>query len=322
MPLNEAYKRIKPSIVAFICKYVPVRDPSDPPPTFYPILGTGVIVREDGVIATNAHVVRALNAAWRPPDLPSGENHVAALLLHQTDQGIVEIPLEIAGVAVLSAFQPGKVYYGPPGGPDLAFVHVRARGLPTAEIDVETVPDEGAEVATAGYPMGRDALDAPGWVHQLTPTLQRGIISAVLPFPCPAPHAFALNVMVQGGASGSPVFSCDSGAVLGLVYAGLFDSTPAADGRGLCRVPTNISYVVPSHYLVFCMERLKNVKEMQPSPNAKTLDELMASGTFKNVFDEGRMWVRRQAEPPAADDTVVKVAKLATEEDPAEPEGQ
>jgi len=29
--------------------------------------------------------------------------------------------------------------------------------------------EEGLEVATAGYPMGTDALTAPGYLHQVTP---------------------------------------------------------------------------------------------------------------------------------------------------------
>ena len=78
----------------------------------------------------------------------------------------------------------------PPAGPDLAFVPVKARGLPAVALDGPEAIDEGTEVATAGFPMGTDALMAPGWIHQVTPTLQRGIISAVLPFPCPTPHAY------------------------------------------------------------------------------------------------------------------------------------
>src|SRR5260370_8790405 len=90
-------------------------------------------------------------------------------------------------------------------------------------------------------------LTAPGWIHQVTPTLQRGIISAVLPFTCTTPHAYAINVMVQGGASGSPVFLSESGEVIGVLYAGLNDPRVTLLTPDLYTVPTNIRYVVPSH---------------------------------------------------------------------------
>src|ERR1035437_9512661 len=72
MSIVEAYKLVKPSIVAFVLKYIPVFDKGAPPPHFPVILGTVFVVREDGVIATNAHVVRAFQNAFRPPDAPKG----------------------------------------------------------------------------------------------------------------------------------------------------------------------------------------------------------------------------------------------------------
>jgi hypothetical protein len=51
------------------------------------------------------------------------------------------------------------------------------------------------------------------------PPLQAGIISATLPFPGTRPHGYLINVMIQGGASGSPVFLSDSGTVIGAVYS-------------------------------------------------------------------------------------------------------
>src|SRR5260370_38364128 len=102
--------------------------------------------------------------------------------------------------------------------------------------------------------MGTPALTAPGSVHQLSPFLQRGIISAVLPFPCQAPHSFVINLMRLGGASGSPVFLTDSPRVIGILNAGLLDAAltvgqgqngPAA--IGVTQTPTNFSYVVPAN---------------------------------------------------------------------------
>jgi hypothetical protein len=109
--------------------------------------------------------------------------------------------------------------------------------------------EEGEEVATAGFPMGTDLLTVPGRLHQISPTLQTGIVSAVHPFPCTTPHGFTIDVMVQGGASGSPVFNIQTGEVLGAIYSGIFDSEEGQYGS-LLQHKTNYTYCVSSHFFV------------------------------------------------------------------------
>jgi S1-C subfamily serine protease len=314
MGISAAYKLVKQSIVAFTLKYIPVYDDQTPPPPFPTILGTGFVVREDGVIATNAHVVRAFQKAPRPPDAPRDEWPVRAIMLRMTDQGVMEIPLEVIGVGMISGFNPGKVYYGPKDGPDIAFVHVKARGLPAVQIDRTTFVEEGMELVTAGFPMGTDALTAPGWLHQLTPTLQRGIVSAVLPFACPTPHGYSINLMSQGGASGSPVFSCETGAVIGVLYGGLNDIALTLRGKDPYKVPTNITYVVPSHYLINAMAEFAKHPDMQLPPDAKTVEEMIAQATIKNVFEDGRDWAIRKVDAKAEEKRMTEIVRV----DPAD----
>ncbi len=142
--------------------------------------------------------------------------------------------------------------------------------------------------------MGTDALMAPGWIHQLTPTLQRGIVSAVLPFPCSTPHAYSVNVMVQGGASGSSVFLCDTGAVVGVLYAGLNDYALTLKNKDLHLVPTNISYVVPSHYLTKSLEAFLKMENMRPPSDAKSIDEMLKNAEFRNFLEKGRDWITKK----------------------------
>lgn len=310
MGISSSYKLVKSSVVAFVAKYVPVYDEKTGPPPFPPILGTGFVIREDGVIATNAHVVRAFKRIQIPPDAPKDEWPVRALMFKQIDQGMVEIPLEILGVAMIGEFSTGPAYYGPKKGPDLAFVHVKARGLPPVQIDSRSVIDEGTEIATAGFPMGTDALVAPGWIHQLTPTLQRGIVSAVLPFPCPTPHAYSVNIMAQGGASGSPVFLCDTGAVVGVLYAGLNDYALTLKNKDVHRVPTNISYVVPSHYLTNSLGGFLKMEDMRLPPDAKTIDEMLKNAEFRNILEKGRDWVTKKVDPKAEAERVSEITRL------------
>jgi hypothetical protein len=196
---------------------------------------------------------------------------------------------------------------------------VKARGLPTVTLDGGVV-EEGMEVATAGFPMGTDALIAPGWIHQMTPTLQRGIVSAVLPFVCPTPHAYAVNIMVQGGASASPVFISESGQVIGVLYAGLNDRAVtfrnATGDSGdvpepiFYSVPTNISYVVPSHYIRNALGTLSEQLPGFATPSdAKTIEEMVQNAQFNNAL-HGRQWHLREVDPQSEAQRVSTLSRV------------
>ncbi len=147
--------------------------------------------------------------------------------------------------------------------------------------------------------MGTDALTAPGWLHQVAPTLQKGIISAVLPFVCPTPHAYSVNIMTQGGASGSPVFLSETGAVVGVLYGALQNFQSSLRGEDIYKVPTNISYVVPSHYIIHALNEVSKLPEMQPHPEALTIEDMIKQKKKVNVVEEGRGWMFRQVDPQA-----------------------
>ena len=290
MSLIESYEKVKPTIIAFTPKFHPVYNKNEPLPEFLPIFGTGFVI-DDGIVVTNDHVVKAIPKLPKPRDCPSGIWPVNCLLLHFIpEKGLATVSLEVLGVFGISHMKHGENYYGPPK-PDVAFVHVKMRNLSKANVkyDLKEIK-EGRDVATAGFPMGTETLTAPGYLHQLTPTLQKGIISAVLPFQCETPHALMINVMVQGGASGSPVFLPESGDVIGVLYASLEDKRSSLSAlpqkyrkdiehldpschSHLFTAPTNISYVVPAHYIEKMLQGVKEQTNFEFPDDTLTLEE-------------------------------------------------
>lgn len=80
---------------------------------------------------------------------------------------------------------------------------------------------EGTPVGILGFPQGLswpakfDSRDQA----QMTPLLQTGVISGILPFSgLPKPDNFVLDLFVNSGSSGSPLF-LENGDVVGVVYA-------------------------------------------------------------------------------------------------------
>jgi hypothetical protein len=271
--LKESYQIVGKSIVAIAIKR-PSQQPSQDCPI---IIGTGFVVA-DGLVATNHHVVRQAEQLQALPEMVQGEWPVMAVLFHLLPgKGMCQLEMEVLGAFVVEVFEPGGYYYGPEK-PDLGFFHINMRGLPSLSVCAELegiVP--GTQVATAGFPMGTTALRAPGYVHQVTPTLQQGIVSAVLPFPCKNPHALMLNLMSQGGASGSPIFLPDRPDVVGVLYGGLQETYRAQvqGGDVPYNVPTNFTYCVAGHYLQAALANITKQPELQLTDSSPHFDKAM-----------------------------------------------
>jgi len=194
------------------------------------------------------------------------------------------VHMNIVGVAGISAMKTGEYYYGPQV-PDIGFIAVDVVNLTPLLLTPNLKFREGDSIAIAGFPLGTDTLRAPGWLHQLTPTLQTGIISAILPFPCDNPHAILLDVMAKGGSSGSPVFHCESGDVVGMVYGGINEQLILNGGSGgalFYRNPTTLTLAVPSHFLVNTLSLLLKEGKIF-SWNSKPID-------LRNIILDETKW--------------------------------
>ena len=169
-------------------------------------------------------------------------------MCHQPARPIVDglegaaIYLGISRIAPVERFgtEPAGTYYGEEL-PDLAFLQLNVRDLPSLEIEAgQNIIRAGVPVAYSGYPLGGGLVlhledrTAP-IVVQAMPFVRQGIVSSVHPFPCPSPHGFTIDASSQGGASGSPIFLIDRPAVIGMLYA-------AVDG-------TNLTFALPGFLL-------------------------------------------------------------------------
>ncbi len=268
---QEKYPAFRPSIVAIASRVG--RAPDLPE-----IFGTGFIVREDGLIMTCKHVVDHIPRLPRYKGAPAGQWPAVVIHLHLIpNKGMAIVPLEIVGYATVR-IEGMRIYLGTEI-PDVSLIRVNTIGLPALSIQGGPYI-EGSTIFLAGFPMGTRTLRAPGWAHQFTPTLQHGIISAVLPFPCDNPHALLLECITEGGASGSPVFSEATGDVMGIVYAGIPELYGVKIGTGTFRypVPTAHTLAVPGHLLRDVVAGIDSNEEFKRHDlsSAPTLSQVIA----------------------------------------------
>lgn len=285
MSLSEIYNRVRSSIVAFVPKYFKI-DPQEPKtPALPSIFGTGFIFREDGLIATNNHVLTVFDQVLRDPNNPK-EWPVLVMLFTPSEKGMLQIPLEVLNRGGISKIEHKKEIenHYKISTPDLGYVQVKAKGLPVLELENSECLVEGMEIATAGFPMGENLLVEGERLKQVTPIVQKGIVSSVLPFPSKNNTGFMINVMSQGGASGSPVFLPESGKVIGILFARVYDSEKTAKGDWV-RVPTNFSYCVPSNYLKHMMENHLPKLQLELPADTISLGEIFKKSKQIDILD-------------------------------------
>lgn len=250
---------------------------SNAPPPAPIIVGTGFVVDEDGLIATNRHVLEELER-W------PGEYNFVALLHHSESEAggkfVSVVFRKLIGTFWLGSFaQSGRSSLE--SNSDLALAVIDVRGLMALNVRPDSHSlQPGVEVISVSFPRGKVSLlphrrEIPSPFH---PFARRGIISSVLPYPCDEPETFTVDISPEGAASGSPICSADDGAVLGVLYGG-YDGTP-------------VTYGVPGYLLA---SAIASVHE-QWEPN---LDLPLLSETVQREIDEP---VERPIEAPVKTD--------------------
>jgi hypothetical protein len=176
-----------------------------------------------GIAVTNNHVIKAL--AQLPKPVGTKESPAFAILTTEIEHTSGQhqmgtLFIDIKGYNEIQSFVPDGTFYSE-SLPDFGFVQLQVCDVPVLPLaEQANILRTGTEIATAGFPLGTSGLTFYEKVCQLTPFLRRGIISSVLPFPCPQPHGFTIDIMSQGGASGSPIFLLHEPVALGILHAG------------------------------------------------------------------------------------------------------
>jgi S1-C subfamily serine protease len=185
MNLTEVIRKVSPSVVAFGSRLSTSKD--DVAPGFPPIIGTGFIVDERGMVLTNQHVIDAIEKVpplarivmlFPQPKSVSGQTMFGVVLR------------KIRAINSISSFESSGPYFGE-ARPDFGFVQIDIQGLPAMEVCGESnVLEVGREVATLGFPMGQVPLTPydQGKASQISAFARRGIISSVLPCACADPQ--------------------------------------------------------------------------------------------------------------------------------------
>jgi serine protease Do len=224
--LPDTIDRIKPAVVA-VGTLQSTRSPA------FAFRGTGFVVGDGNLVATNAHVL--------PKVLDNEVNET--LVIAVPGAGGEPQTRSATSLAV-------------DGEHDIALLRISGPPLPALALRSGATVREGALAAFTGFPLG-GALG-------LSPVTHRAMVSALTPIAIPGPSAqhlneklvrrlksgsfsvFQLDATAYPGNSGSPLYDVDSGEVIGIINMVYVKGTKEA----AMSQPSGISFALPIRFLV------------------------------------------------------------------------
>ena len=225
--------QVKASIVA-VGTFERLRNPQ------FSFAGTGFVVGDGLLVATNEHVV--------PRTLNNDRGESIAVAIPAADSTVQIRPARRAAAD---------------GASDLALLRIEGKPLPALTLGDAQAVREGDWYLFTGFPIGS--------VLGLFPVTHRAMIAAVTPIAIPAARAdqldarvarrlnagsfpvFQLDATAYPGNSGSPVYDPESGDVLGIVNMAFVKGTKEA----VLTQPSGICYAVPAKYLQLLLDKAR-----------------------------------------------------------------
>ncbi|PKM12000.1 MAG: serine protease [Gammaproteobacteria bacterium HGW-Gammaproteobacteria-3] len=223
---------LKSGVVA-VGTFMPTRNPRGV------FLGTGFVVGNGSLVATNAHVL--------PKSLDAAHREEMAIFVRRSGKSEMAYVKQVAIDSVH----------------DVAILKLSGSGrLPPLKLGVVGHVQEGRLYAFTGYPIGM--------VLGLYPVTHRGIVSAITPMAIPQlstrqlnpkmikrlrhPYnVFQLDATAYPGNSGSPLYDVESGEVVGIINKVFVKESKEA----VLSNPSGITYAIPINHLQDLLKTLK-----------------------------------------------------------------
>jgi len=222
--LADLVDQVRPAVVGVGTAYPQRQETGGKPP--YQLAGTGFAVADGQLIVTNYHVI--------PEELDWARRQSLAIFI---------------GRGAAAQALPAKLVASDKTH-DLAVLRFSGRPLPVLRLSGSDNVREGDPVAFTGYPIGA--------VLGLYPATHRGVISTIAPISQPVGESsgltplqlkrmrnpfdvFQLDATAYPGNSGSPVYSRENGAVIGVLNSVFVKQTR----ESLLQQPSGISYAIP-----------------------------------------------------------------------------
>lgn len=226
--LADTIERIKPALVV-VGTFNKLKSPP------FAMRGTGFVIGDGRLVATNAHVV------------PEATEQDSLMILARQENATRPYPAQLVARDAEH---------------DLALLRIAGPALPALTLGASDRVREGQSVAFSGFPIG----GALGF----SPVTHRGIVSSITPIAQPLGNAqqlkdpsirrlrsgafpiFQLDATAYPGNSGGPLFDPETGEVLGIINMVFVKSTK----ESVLEKPSGISYAIPANYLKQLMEQV------------------------------------------------------------------